>query len=46
LPKDGEVKSVVRQILQKHEENALILAMLEDTSFKKSTIPVSPDFAR
>lgn len=41
----GEVKSVVRQILQQHEENALILAMLEDTNFEKRAVPVSPDFA-
>jgi hypothetical protein len=32
-------------MLQQHEENALILAMLEDTNFVKSAIPVSADFA-
>jgi Reverse transcriptase (RNA-dependent DNA polymerase) len=41
----GEVKTVVRRILQQHEENALVLAMLEDTGFKKSAVPVSTDFA-
>jgi hypothetical protein len=41
----GEAKNVVRQMLQQHEENALILAMLEDVGFTKQAVPVSADFA-
>jgi hypothetical protein len=41
----GEVRSVIRQCLRQHDENALLLGMLEDTNFARSAIPVSPDFA-
>jgi hypothetical protein len=41
----GETKNVVRQILRQNEENALVLAMLEDTNFRKTATPVSADFA-
>jgi hypothetical protein len=41
----GEVRSVLRQILQQHEENGLVLAMLEGTNFRPAAVPVSADFA-
>jgi hypothetical protein len=41
----GEVKNVVRKLLQQHEENALILAMLEDSDFEATAAPVAADFA-
>ena len=41
----GELKSVVRKLLQQNEENALILAMLEDVDFNKKAVPVTADFA-
>jgi hypothetical protein len=40
-----EVKTMVRQILQQHEENALVLAMLEDVDYVKNAVPVSADYA-
>ena len=41
----GEVRNVVRGMLQQHEENAAILAMLEDSGFDKRAVPVSADFS-
>ena len=41
----GEVRNVIRQMLQQDEENALVLAMLEDTKFSARAVPVSADFA-
>ena len=39
----GEVKNVVRKLLQ-HEENGLVLALLEDVNFNKRAVPVTADF--
>ena len=41
----GEVAKVVRQLLSQHEENAIILAMLEEYGFDTEAVPVSADFA-
>jgi hypothetical protein len=41
----GETTQVVRRLLSQHEENAVILAMLEDARFRRARIPVNPDFA-
>ena len=40
----GEANSVVRNLLRQHEENSLILAMLEDTKFDVRAIPTSVDY--
>jgi hypothetical protein len=41
----GETRQVVRQILRQSEENAVVLAMLEDTNFRRTATPISSDFA-
>ena len=41
----GETRNVVRQVLRQHEENVIPLAMLEDTNFRRSAIPIVQDFA-
>lgn len=41
----GEVRNLVRRLLRQHEENAAILALLEESSFAKRAVPVSRDFA-
>jgi hypothetical protein len=41
----GEVATVIRGMLQQHEENALVLAMLEDVGFKKKAVPLATDFS-
>ena len=40
----GEVTNVVRKLLQQHEENSLVLAMLEDVRYAKRAVPVTADF--
>ena len=41
----GEVRPVVRRLLRQHEENAAILALLEESNFAKRAVRVSKDFS-
>ena len=41
----GEVRNLVRRLLRQHEENAAILAMLEQSNFDKRSVRVSKDFS-
>ena len=41
----GATRNAVRKMLQKNEENELVLAMLEETNFSKKAIPVGTDYA-
>jgi hypothetical protein len=41
----GETPDVVRRLLRQHEDNAPVLARLEDANFNPQAMPVSHDFA-